>query len=59
MFPIGFRDGVFTTQPLTMVVRRSNVTSQTRDDMRWSLTEVHEDLVSFWAVTILVRVRRG
>ena len=44
MFPIGYVDGVFRTQPFTVSMRRQGQPSRTRNDMSWSLTEVHQGL---------------
>jgi hypothetical protein len=41
MFPVGFSDRRFVTQPVTVVMKIGGVSSTT-PDMQWSLTEVHE-----------------
>jgi hypothetical protein len=41
MFPIGFVNGRFQTQPFIVSMRRGGKASSTRADMSWSLTDVH------------------
>ena len=49
MLPIGFNDDAFFSPPLNYFKRISGITYQCGEDMRWSLTKTHEELITrYW-----------
>ena len=49
MFPIAFDDDAFWTGIFQLTVRQGGQTSTSRQDMRWSLTHTHDELISrYW-----------
>lgn len=49
MFPIAFDDDAFYTDPFTLTVNTGARQSTSRQDMRWSLTHIHRDLIPrYW-----------
>ncbi len=49
MFPISFDDDAFYTGSLTLKINRAGKQSTSQQDMRWSLTHTHRDLIPrFW-----------
>ena len=49
MFPVGFEDDAFCSQPFTLVLGRADKKSTSRNDMRWGLTHTHRTLAArYW-----------
>ena len=49
MFPISFDNGAFYTGSFTLTITKGGTKSTSRQDMRWSLTHTHRDLVDrYW-----------
>jgi hypothetical protein len=49
MFPISFDDGAFYANSLTLTQSSGGKTSSSRQDMRWSLTHTHRNLIlRYW-----------
>ena len=49
MFPISFEKGAFYTGSLTLAMSKGGKQSTSRQDMRWSLTHTHCDLIDrYW-----------
>jgi hypothetical protein len=49
IFPIGFESDAFYSQPFTLTITKGGKQSTSRQDMRWSLTHTHCDLIPrYW-----------
>ena len=52
MFPVGFVDDAFSTNPFTLSLSSGGEASSSRTDMQWSLTRTHRALASrYWPDT--------
>ena len=49
MFPISFDNDAFYTGSLTLTITKDGRQNRSRQDMRWSLTHIHSDLIPrYW-----------